>query len=30
MKLSTESIVKNRQAWKDKGFIMPEYDTEAV
>lgn len=30
MKLSTESIVNNKQAWEDKGFIMPGYDTEAV
>ena len=30
MKLSTESIVNNKQAWAEKGFKMPEYDTEAV
>ena len=30
MKLSTESIVNNRQAWENKGFIMPAYDTDAV
>jgi fructuronate reductase len=30
MKLSTESIVNNKQAWAEKGFKMPAYDTKAV
>ena len=30
MKLTTESIVKENNLWIDKGFRMPDYDTDAV
>ena len=30
MELSTESIVKNKLAWSEKGFVMPGYDTDMI
>ncbi len=30
MKLNIESIVNDKQAWLEKGIILPEYDIEAV